>query len=355
MNAKFRLFDDNKTMFDAAINDILQAKETICLEIYRFGQDSMGKKFSDALIQKAKEGVNIKLLVDAWGTGQNETFFEPLIKAGVQFRIYHKLIWDRGYLSKNHCRNHRKLLIIDSNVAYIGSSNITTYSLPWRELNLRIEDTGLTAILTRSFKNSYRIYNRYSFRKGKGKRDVKYGDWLFVQDLPSPYRQNIKGKYEQMIDKATREVIIETPYFLPGYRLRKKLGEAAQRGVRVVIITPFHSDVHAVDIIRRHYSGILHKSGVELQFYSPGNLHAKCVMIDNAVFSISSANFDYRSFRYQYELALMGRDTDVLKLLRQHIDLSLDCCQPFNYKTWKSRSPIERLIERLLLPFRHLF
>jgi cardiolipin synthase len=351
----FQLFDDNNQLFESALNDILQAKESIFFEIYRFGQDSMGENFRSAFIQKAKEGVKIKIVVDAWGTDDNEYFFQPVQDAGVDLRIFHKLIWDRGYLSKNHCRNHRKLLIIDNKTAYIGSSNVTAYSLPWRELNLRLKEPTLINIMIRSFKDSYHIYNRYSFRRNYSKRDVKSGDWTFVQDLPNPYRQKIKTKYEQMIDKARKQIIIETPYFLPGSVLRKKLKEAAQRGVKVVIVMPYHSDVHAVDIIRRHYLGILHKSGVELLFYTPGNLHAKCVLIDNEEFSISSANFDYRSFRYQYELALIGHNKQVLKLLKQHIDTSLASCQPFNYKAWKSRSPIERLIEHILLPFRYLF
>ncbi|MDR1725792.1 MAG: phosphatidylserine/phosphatidylglycerophosphate/cardiolipin synthase family protein [Bacteroidales bacterium] len=351
----FLLFDDNNQLFDAALNDILAAKEFIYFEIYRFGQDSMGEKFRSALIQKAKEKVKIKILVDAWGTGDNDHFFLPMTEAGVDLRIFHKLIWDRGYISKNHCRNHRKLLIIDGKIAYIGSSNVTAYSLIWRELNLKLTNIDIINVLIRSFKESYRTYNRYSFRKNISKRDITIGNWTFVQDLPSPYRQKIKTRYERMIDKANKEIVIETPYFLPGYVLRKKMIEAVQRGVKVTIITPFHSDVHAVDIIRRHYLGLLHEKGVNLQFYTPSNLHAKCVMIDNKEFSISSANFDYRSFRYQYELALIGTNSDVLHLLRKHIDISLDNCQPFNYKAWKTRSPIERIIEHILLPFRFLF
>jgi len=351
----YNLFDDNNKFFESAINDILRAKTSILFEIYRFGHDEMGIKFRSALVKKAKEGVKVKLLLDAWGTENDETFFLPMHAAGIELRFFHKLLWVRGYLSKNHCRNHRKLLIIDNEVAYVGSANVTAYSLSWRELSLRIEDSGLIHILNRSFRDSFRKYDRYSFKKNSLKHDIKYGEWLFVQDLPNPYRQKIKTRYERMIDNAKKNIFIETPYFLPGYILRKKLCEAVQRGVRVVILMPFHSDVHAVDILRRHYLGILHENGVELQFYTPGNLHAKCVMIDNEEFSISSANFDYRSFRYQYELALIGRNKDIIKMLQEHVDISLSNCQPFNYRAWKNRSMGERFAEHILLPFRYLF
>ncbi|MDR1848084.1 MAG: phosphatidylserine/phosphatidylglycerophosphate/cardiolipin synthase family protein [Bacteroidales bacterium] len=356
MNKSFQVLDDNRQLFDTALEDISKAQHTICFEIYRFNQDSTGEKYAKALIERAKAGVKIKLLVDAWGSGEVNSLYKPMLDAGINLRIYHKLVWDRSFLSKNHCRNHRKLLIIDSEIAYIGSSNLTTYSLKWRELNLRISrNPELISVLTHSFNASFRIYNRYSFRKRDHKRDVKVGNWLFVQDLPNPYKQNIRSKYEAMIDAAYEDIVIETPYFLPGFNLRKKLIEAAQRGVKVTIIMPYHSDVHSVDIIRRHYLGILHQGGVTLQFYNKGNLHAKCVMIDGRLCSISSANFDYRSFRYQYELALIGNDELVLRLLQRHIDISLLSCQGFDYKNWLKRSPVERLIEWILLPFRFLF
>ncbi|MDR1005674.1 MAG: phosphatidylserine/phosphatidylglycerophosphate/cardiolipin synthase family protein [Bacteroidales bacterium] len=355
MDTKFRIFDDNAPLFDSMIADFLQAKKSIFFEIYRFGHDEMGERFADVLIQKAKQGLDVRLIADAWGTGENQPLIEKMQKGGVQVRIYHKLILDRGYLAKNHCRNHRKLIIIDANISYLGSSNITAYSLCWRELNLRIEDPSFASSFTRAFKDSYRTYNKYSIRKNNTKRDMKIGDWLFIQDLPTPYRQKIKVRYEKMINNAKKSIVIETPYFLPGYVLRKELAEAVSRGVDVRVITPFQSDVHVVDIIRRHYLGLLHENGVQLMFYTPGNLHAKCLMVDDNIFSISSANFDYRSFRYQNEIALVGKDKYVLTLLRNHIDKTLQNCEAFDYHKWKNRSLIERFIEYLLLPFRHLF
>lgn len=352
---KYRIFDDNLALFNSILNDIQNAKQSIWIEIYRFGKDAMGERFRMALESKAKEGLEVKILVDAWGTGADISFFEPLIKVGVDVRIYRKMKLEKGFLSKNHCRNHRKLIVIDSSIGYIGSTNITAYCLNWRELNLRTTDLNLLSIFRRSFKDSYRSFERYTFNKIGTKRDLHSGDWVFIQDIPGIYRQKIKTKYERMISKAEKEILIETPYFLPGHYLRKLLCEAAQRGVNVVIITPIHSDVHVVDIIRRHYLGGLHQAGVKLFFYTAGNLHAKGIMIDQDVFSISSANFDYRSFRYQYELALIGKEKSLIPQLREHFDSSLKYCTSFDYQSWKKRSTVERIIELMLLPFRYLF
>ncbi len=352
---KYRIFDDNLVLFNAMLDDIRNAKQSVWIEIFRFGKDAMGEKFRMALEDKLKEGVEVKLLVDAWGTGYDTAFFDSLIKLGAEVRIYRKIKLSFYFLSKNHCRNHRKLILIDDQIGYIGSTNITAYCLNWRELNLRTTDEDIIGILRRSFKDSYRSFERYTFNKIGTKRDLHAGGWVFIQDIPGIYRQRIKTKYERLIEKAKKEVIIETPYFLPGHVLRKKLCEAAQRGVNVVVITPRHSDVHVVDIIRRHYLGTLHRAGVKLYLYSAGNLHSKGVMIDSETFSISSANFDYRSFRYQYELALIGKEEQILSQLREHFDSTLKYSDSFDYQAWKNRPTIDRIIEFILLPFRYLF
>ena len=352
---KYKIFDDNLVLFNSILNDIKAAKQSVWIEIYRFGKDAMGEKFRMALEEKAKEGVEIKILVDAWGTGAETSFFEPLIRQGAEVRVYRKMKLGKSFLSKNHCRNHRKLFVIDESIGYIGSTNITAYCLNWRELNLRTTDENLLSILRRSFKDSFRSFERYSFSKIGTKRDLHIGDWVFIQDIPTIYRQKIKTKYERLISKAKKEIIIETPYFLPGHVLRKQLSEAAQRGVNVIVVSPIHSDVHVVDIIRRHYLGGLHQAGIKLYFYTAGNLHAKGVMIDQELFSISSANFDYRSFRYQYELALIGKEPSLIAPLREHFDSTLKYCNSFDFQKWKKRSTIDKIIECILLPFRYLF
>lgn len=355
MQEEFKIFDDNLLLYESMLDDIHKSKQSVWIEVFRFNKDAMGEKFRSLLYDKLQEGVEVKLLVDAWGTGRDETFFEPLIKAGAEVRIYRKMKFGKAFLAKNHCRNHRKLIIIDSEIAYIGSSNISAYCLNWRECNIRIKNDDLLTIFRRSFKDSFRSFERYSFKNIGSKRHLHSGEWVFIQDFPNIYRQKIKTKYERMLSQAKSEIIIESPYFLPGHNLRKKLTEAAQRGVNTIIVMPKHSDVRFVDIIRRHFLGILHEAGVKIYFYTKSNLHSKAVMIDNAIFSISSANFDYRSFRYQYELALIGKEKAIIPQLREHFDSTMKHCTSFNYQEWKNRSLFQRISEVILLPFRYLF
>jgi cardiolipin synthase len=149
-------------------------------------------------------------------------------------------------------------------------------------------------------------------------------------------------------------VVIETPYFLPGFLLRKAMIDAAKRGVEVKVIMPKNSDVRMIDILRNKYLGLLYKNGVKLLFYLPHNLHAKLLLIDNRIFSIASANFDYRSFLYQHEIALIGKDIDILCQLQDHIQETLNNSEEFKYDVWLKRPLIEKIFERILIPFRHL-
>ncbi len=347
------LFDDNALLFSAQLKDIADAKSFIYLEIYRFNNDSVGRQFRDLLAEKAKEGVKVKILVDSWGTNINPIFFQPIIKAGGEVRFFQKLKLTFYFFSKNHRRNHRKLLIIDNKISYIGSSNITAYSLSWKELNLRISDP-ITRLFCKAFTDNYALYRKFDLDKMRFKKNIKYGDLIIMQEIPSLSRQRLKKKYEALIHSAKEEVIVETPYFLPGFKLRKELMDAAQRGVKVKVIIPKHSDVLSVDIIRRRYYGLLYQGGVEFHFFLKGNLHAKSLFIDKETFSISSANFDYRSFRHQHEISFIGKEENISAQLNDHLQSILEDCEPFDYERWLNRSRLEKFIEWLLLPLRYL-
>ena len=130
---------------------------------------------------------------------------------------------------------------------------------------------------------------------------------------------------------------------------------AARRGVMVHVIMPLHSDVKLVDFLRDKYMGFYHKNNIHLHFYTPGNLHAKCVLVDSETFAVGSANFDYRSFRYQHEIVLIGSENKIATLVKSHLGESMLQCVDFDYAAWLRRPRIEKLFGWFLIPFRHLF
>lgn len=350
---QYKLFQDPIAIYGSMIDDIVKAKKSIYLETYRFGNDSVGIHFRDVLTRKSREGVKINLLLDSWGTDVSESFFSKMIESGGEVRFFKKLKLFFDPFTKNHSRNHRKLLIIDNQIVYLGSANIAGHSIHWRELVLRI-DGPIADVFRRSFLANYELYKAYTFKKYFQKRTLRYGDFEIIQDIPSVTRQKVKRRFEELINEARKEVLIETPYFVPGFKLRRSLMEAARRGVSVRIIVPYQSDVRLVDILRGKYLGQLHLSNVKILYYQLTNLHSKCLLVDNETFAIGSSNFDYRSFRYQFEIMLIGKDPKVTDLVNAHIEDTLKDCIPFDYDQWLRRPKIQRFFEWLLLPLRHL-
>lgn len=347
-------FDDPWQYYNAMLKDIEAARKSICIETYKFGGGNIGERFRDVLTKKAKEGVDVKILIDSWGAQVSHSFFKELIRFSGEVRFYMKIKFFWDFFTKNHRRNHRKMVLIDDSISYIGSSNISGHSLNWCESVLRIEDREFNKSLRRVFKDDFKNYNRYVFNKPGITRLIRSGDYEIVRDVPSITRQNIKKRFEELIKGARKRIVIETPYFLPGFLLRKALSDAVKRGVDVTVIIPKNSDVHMVDMVRGRYLGMLHKNGVNFRMFLPHNLHAKLMLIDDMRYSIGSANFDYRSFRYQMEIIFLGSDKEVITQLKEHISNCLKNSEPFNYGEWLKRPFMQRFFEWLYLPFRHL-
>ena len=347
-------FDDPWQYYNAILEDMAAASKRIYIETYKYGGDSIGQRFRDVLTRKAKEGVEVKVLIDSWGSQVSHSFFKELESYSGEVRFYMKIKFFWDFFTKNHRRNHRKMILIDDTISYVGSSNISGHSLNWCESVLRLEDADLNKQLRKVFLSDYKNYNKYVFSKPGLTRLIRSGSYEIVRDVPSITRQKIKKRFEDLIKNARKRIVIETPYFLPGFLLRKALSDAVKRGVDVTVIIPKYSDVYMVDLVRGRYLGMLYKNGVNFRMFLPHNLHAKLMLIDGETYSIGSANFDYRSFRYQMEVVLIGKDNEVVVQLNEHIQNCLNNSEPFNYDEWLKRPFIQRFFEWLYLPFRHL-
>lgn len=351
---KFEFFSTAGEWHDSLLEDILAAQKSIFLEIYRFRNDTVGRKFLSAISKKCKKGLEVLLVVDSWGTNVPDTFFNPITKHGGKVIFFEKLKLTWDFISSNHQRNHRKIVVIDDYISHIGSANITEYSKDWRESTVRMEG-GIAPILKRMILNYADNANNQFYKHNQYKKIVKFQDFLIIQDFPSIYQQKIKRHYERIIKKAKESITIVTPYFLPGYKLRCLLAIMAQKGIDIHVFIPNHSDVRMVDHIRNKYLGALHRAGIKICFYEGVNLHAKVLMIDGKKFVFGSSNFDYRSFRYMHEIMIQGQNPILGGLIQEFIDETHKSCFPFNYSEWEKRSRISRVIGWALIPFRHFF
>lgn len=336
------------------LEDIKTAQKYILIETYRFGNDPIGERFRDALIKKAKQGVEVKILIDSWGTAVKENFFAELKRFGGEVTFFEKLKVSLDFLTKNHRRNHRKLLIIDDKITYIGSANITNYSINWRESVLKLEN-NIAVHFKKIFNEDYLLSKKIFLNKINYTRPVRVGNFEIIRDIPGTIFQATRRRFLKIIKSAKKEIIIETPYYLPGSRIRRALFEAAERGISVNIITPEHSDVGLFDILRNKYLGQFYKHDIQIHLYRPNNLHAKLMLVDGETFIIGSSNFDYRSFRFQHEINLIGDNKAIIETIANHLEESKTDCVQFNYDYWKRRPWTLKVVEWLLVPIRHFF
>lgn len=347
-----KVISDTSKIFDSMLDDIDNAKQYIYLETYKFADGSIGASFRDKLTQKAKEGVKVRLLIDSWGSYVSEQFFEELINHGGEVKFFRKLKLSINSFMKNHERNHRKILVIDNKITYISSLNFTNYCLKWREISIRISG-GIAKLFKTIFLQNFNLKNTYKFSKKRYTRPFKIGDYEIIRDVPSVIYQRLRKKIIHLINLSEKEIIIETPYFLPTRTIRDALVRAAtERNVSIKIIMPLHSDVKTVDILKDYYLGNLYHSGIKILFYTLKNLHSKLFIIDNNYY-IGTSNFDYRSFRYQFEVGLIGKDENIRDQLKQHINETSNGCIGFDYSKWKKRSIWQKAAELILIPLRH--
>ncbi|MDR1792363.1 MAG: phosphatidylserine/phosphatidylglycerophosphate/cardiolipin synthase family protein [Bacteroidales bacterium] len=356
-NQDFKFYSYTSLWYDDLFEDIREAKKYVFIESFRIANDLVGKQLCDVLLDAHAKGVKVKVLVDWWGTGLRNPYLNKLSESGVEIRYFKKIIISALLFTNNHCRDHRKIVAIDDKIAYIGSANITQYSTQWRESILRLQGNVAT-VFKKIFNDNFKIYNKDFSRPWIHKafhRTILFDNLFFIREVPSVFSQRIKKNYLKLLKKAKESIIIETPYFLPGYRINKELFNAVKRGIDVTIIVPQNSDIKTIDLIRRDILKRLNKVGVKVLLYMHNNLHAKLLSIDNQTFSISSANIDQRSFRYMFEIALIGENPNINTLINAHITATKSMCQPFDKNSWRPNNLFQRILSLILLPFSNLF
>jgi cardiolipin synthase len=354
--ASYKFYSFSSLWYDDVLKDIYNAKKYIYLETFKIGNDSVGKQLCDALINSHERGVRVRVLVDWWGTGITNACVQFMTKKGIEVRFFKKFIPSIFLFSRNHRRDHRKIIAIDDHISYIGSANFTAYSTKWRESILRIEGK-MSVICKKIFIDNFKIYNKDimhpSIRKAF-RRTIRYNDFFFIREVPSIFSQRIKKNYIRLIQRSKQSIVIETPYFLPGYRIYKELIHAIKRGVEVKIMIPQSSDVKIIDYVRDTILEKLYKKGAVILLYKHGNLHSKLLSIDRKTFSISSANMDHRSFKYMFEIALLGFDPAVTDMVNEHLRHTESMSSEFDIRLWENRPLSKRLLSLIITPFIHL-
>ena len=315
-----RVLVDGAATYDALIEDLGHAQHHVHLEYYIFMPDRSGGALRDALIACARRGVRVRLLLDAIGSGKcSRTFLAPLVEAGGEVAWFHPTrfwkFWSRPWLNM---RTHRKIVVIDSRVAYTGGINITDdenerlRSDAYRDVHLRIEGDAARALqLVFSEDWVYATGQRDFISEVARTLPASSPGEISAQVLtsgPDSSWEAIHRLHVSLIHAARERVWLITPYFVPGEAAMMALCSSGLAGLDVRLMVPRMSDSRLVTLAARSYFDDLLAAGVKIYEYGPRMLHTKALLVDDASVIVGSANFDHRSFRLNFEVSVLFQD-----------------------------------------------
>lgn len=304
-------------IFPAMLGAIRGAKKTITFETYVFEKGEVPRAFAEALSERARAGVKVHVIIDAYGASKSRTYHKPMREAGVDLVHYHPFLWPDPRRYNN--RTHRKLLIVDGRVAFIGGAGIAdewagNADSPkhWRENHYRVEGPAV-AQLQGAFADNW-LKTRHEVLHGPNYFPAlaRAGNIEAGAFYSSPRHgvADVPIMYHLAIASARRSLQIENSYFVPDRKTVDALVAAARRGVRVQIIVPGrHIDQKAVRRASRKRWSRLLDAGIEIYEYQPTMIHSKLLIVDGRFVSVGSANFDNRSLHLNDEANLNVLDT----------------------------------------------
>ncbi len=337
-------------IFPAMLAAIDQAQTSVCLETYTFSAGVLADRFRDALIRADQRGVRVRVLIDGLGSvGLAASYWNPLRSRGVEVRVFNPVV-----LHRMSIRNHRKLLVCDNRVAFVGGFNIASeyegdgVKCGWCDVGLKIVGP-LVAQLEMSFEEmfaraEFRHKRFMRLRRFNAKRSVTWATEQILFSGPGRGRSPIKRALVKDLARA-KDVKITMAYFLPTWRLRRVLMHVIRRGGRVQLVLPGKSDVAVSQLAARSLYRRLLKAGVEIYEYQPQILHAKMIIADDVVY-VGSANLDQRSLQINYELMIRFQNNEIAGTAREVFSRNLKNSVQITPEEWRKSGTLWRRIKQ---------
>jgi cardiolipin synthase A/B len=368
-----RLLRDGVEAFPAMLEAIARAKREILLEMYWVGADAVGTRFREALAERARAGVTVRVIYDAVGSlGITSSFWQPLHAAGGEVREYHPLSPLRPTfdLARIEQRDHRKILVVDGEVGFTGGINLARPWLPldeggeaWRDDVIEVKGHVAEELRTLFYKTWRRVWWQklpHELMPSNVPRDLvplskTPSGRVYVLASLRRSRRNLRREYLTRINRAQTSVDIANSYFLPDRAVRNALFRAVLRGARVRVLLPTKSDVAVVQFaLEAMYESLLRR-GIEL-FCHPGPMmHAKTVIIDDRFAMIGSYNLDERSRSKNLEVNVAVQDEAFAIYVRKWFDRDVALATRIDLYEWRARPLARRGIEYMAYALRKLW
>ncbi|MER3416561.1 MAG: cardiolipin synthase [Gemmataceae bacterium] len=351
---RVKLYHDGPLAFDDLFESCSQARHHIHLEYFIVQPDSTGRRLLDILTQKAREGVEVRLLYDAIGSLHlRKRLLKPLLKAGGKATAFFTLNPLRRRMQVN-LRNHRKIAVIDGRVAFTGGLNIGDEYLGkhptfgyWRDTHMRIEGPAVAA-LQRIFIEDWDFAYEEAIRGPAYYPEPDANGDMVLQILESGPDQDVNVIRETLFAAITlvrKRLWISTPYFVPDSSILDALRLAGRMGVDVKIIVPKWPDHWLPYYAARYYFDEMLRCGLRIYEYKKGMMHAKVIMADSSWATVGSANLDNRSLRLNFEVNCVVHSAPMIAELEKVFLEDLSHCERLDARTFAQRGWRQRLLE----------
>ena len=353
-----KLLINGEEKFPEVVEALRNAKHHIHIEYYIFEQDEIGEQIENILIEKSNEGVQVRFIYDDFGSPHiKKKTEEKMKKAGIEIHPFQKVLF---YLLANRLnyRNHRKIIVIDGQIGFTGGINVSDKyinnkpgRLFWRDTHIRIDGPGV-------FYLQYLFISNWNFCSGKILPLEKLhfltapghkGD-SFLQVAasgPDSAQPSVLFSLLQAIYLAKKEILITTPYFIPGDSIQEAIRVAALSGLSVKLLVPGICDSNFVNAASKSYYKELLLAGVEIYMYQKGFVHAKTLITDGKLSVIGTANMDHRSFELNFEVNVILYDKECAEKLRSVFFKDLEDSEKIDKERWCNRPAYIQLPEKI--------
>lgn len=354
-----RIFHNGTDKFESLLRDINAATQYIHIQYYIFEDDNLGNRLKEALIERVRVGVKVRIIYDHIGSLRvKRRFFKEMRQAGIEAYPFFRVAFP-PFATRINWRNHRKLSVIDGRIGYIGGMNIADRYISggkfkkWRDTHLRITGPGVAA-LQYSFAVDWSFMGQPLLEVPTTSMAYTGADSAGVQLLtsgPTSEWSNIAMLMLKAIGNARKRVFIQTPYFLPTESLLRSLEAAALARVDVRVMIPYKSDSSILTYASYSYIMECLRAGIKIYLYKGGMLHSKTMIIDSQFCSVGSANIDFRSFEHNFEATMFIYSETANAELTQQFMEDMNHSERVNESTWRNRSKWQKAKESTLRLF----
>lgn len=361
-NNQITVLTNGKEKFDALLWDLESAQDHIHIEYYIFRADHIGKEIQTLLIRKSRSGVKVRMIFDGLGSRHlPKSFLRDLSDAGIEIGWFFPLHFPQLIATLNY-RNHRKLVVIDGKIGYLGGINVGDEYLSrdpkygfWRDTHLRLEGESVHT-MQETFLNDWYFITQKEITEVRYYPQSQSGGETLTQVIaggPDSKPESMKELFFTIIATAQKEILLTTPYFIPDESMIMALKSAALSGITVKVLVQGKPD-HKISYLASfsYYEDLLN-AGVQIYQYQKGLLHSKVLTVDEKICIVGSANFDIRSFQLDFELSAMLYSSELAMRLNQDFRRDLTDCIQIDREEHANRPVWEKIKEtnaRLLSP-----